>query len=107
MDFKSEVMDSMMHCGNIASSAIVLAAERSDDIEVPFIITLMMLKKLCEENIKEQRNIDIVIPKHLQGLANSAGLNVDEIEEKGFKAMEKLLDDYFKWQEFKKAKVGQ
>jgi deoxyribodipyrimidine photolyase-like uncharacterized protein len=89
-----EMADAMGHCGNIASSALVLATERSDDIEVPTVITLMLLKKLCDVNITAQ--LEMKIPENMTQLATVAGLDIEQIRIDAFAAMEELIDDYWK-----------
>jgi len=106
MDSKSmikEIAKDMGHSGNIASSAITLAVDRSLDIKVPPLITLMMLKKLCEVNIRTQLNTDI--PKGLSSVAEIVGLDIDKIREDGHRDMEKLIDDYFDHQKLRGVKV--
>ncbi len=89
-----QMVEDMGHCGNIATSALVLADERSRDIDVPCMITFMLLKKLCEANIEEAKQIKI--PKAAQMVAEMLGKDVDTLREDAFRNMEALIDEFFK-----------
>ncbi len=96
----SQMADDMGHCGNIASSALVLASERSSDINVPIVITLMMLKKLCDVNITVQ--LSEKLPENMVKMADIAGLDIETIRRQAFAGMEELIDDYFHHQKLKR-----
>jgi hypothetical protein len=81
------------HCGTIASSALTLAAERSLDIDVPMVATLIMLKVLCEKNI--QAEMDRPVPPELEGMAKAIGRNHKQIQKEGLEALESVINDYF------------
>ena len=94
----------MGHCGDIASSALVLASERSLDINVPVVVTLMMLKKLCDVNIEAQ--LSEQMPGKLTTLADLAGLDINKVRKEAYDGMEKLIDDYFEHAKLKKAEFS-
>ncbi len=89
----SMIAQDLGHCGAIASSAITLAAERSYDIDVPMVATLIMLKVLCEKNIEAQ--MDRPIPPEIQGLAKAIGRDHKQIQKEGIKVLEGVINDYF------------
>lgn len=91
-----EISKDITHCGNIASSAITLATERSVDIDVPLMVTYIMLKKLCEENIKYRMSIDVV-PKEAARIADEIGMDVNSIRNEAIEGLEAMIDDYFEW----------
>ena len=97
---KSEIIKEMAqdlgHCGEIASSAIVLATERSLDINVPMVVTLIMLKKLCEANIEQQMDVRDM-PKVTHELAALIGKDLPTIQKEAKEQLESMIDDYFKW----------
>ncbi len=99
-----QIIEDIGHCGNIASSALVLATERSCDIEVPVVVTLTMLKKLCQANI-DMHMENVKIPEVDAQLAEMIGLDIKTMGLEAQKGLEQIIDDYFKWQKLKRVDV--
>lgn len=102
MDAKAMAED-MGHCGSLASSALSWAAERSSDIDVPIVATLIMLKILCEENIKKQ--LELAVPLKMRPMIEKLGMDPDTIKIKAYESMESLIKEYLSHVKRKEVKL--
>ncbi len=100
-----KIIDDIGHCGNIASSALVLATERSCDIKVPVVVTLTMLKKLCQLNI-DMHMENVTLPPGMGKLAVTIGLDVKSMGKEAQQGLEELIDEYFEWQKMKRIDIS-
>ena len=84
------VRESMMDAGVIASSAIRLTANRSHELGMNPIITLMLLRELCTANIESKFEELLVDPK-LQLMGKLMGRDSKKEMEEVMKLMEELV----------------
>ena len=89
----SQMVDDITHCAAIASSALTLAHDRSMDINVPPIITLTLLKKLCEVNIAQEFT-DSVHDEVVEAFSKK-GLDFHKMRERALRELNEMVDEYF------------
>ena len=97
--------EDMVDCANIASSAMTLAAERSNDLKIPVQITLLTLKVLIEINIKKSME-ERAMPAAAQELCRALNLDEGDASVIAHEELERLIRAWMAQAQYKEKSVG-
>jgi len=100
-----EMHNDMVDCANIASSAMTLAAERSQELQIPVQITLITLKVLIEINIKKSMD-ERTLPEPARELCSAIGLDEGKASVIAHEELERLIRAWMAQAKYREATVG-